>query len=375
MRSRSNGGVIGAYALPNRNHANGVFFIHDAAIYNTGSDPIWPLGAGFIYSASGGTISTASNDSNFKTHTFTANSSFTVVDGAGFVEILLVGGGGAGGVLRNAYTSSSFSSYGTGGGGGGAVTVVSTFVQPGTTFTVEVGQGAIPDTITSSAINAEPGKPSKVTSTAGHSYIANGGGSAWGAITTSASSITRQRYLTAGGCGAGGAIAAGLTAGSSSTAVSPSVGYAGDYASIITNVTNSVAGGGGGAASIGKSGPYSWDLTKSGYGGDGYLWARTNSYYGAGGGGARGYAWNFAQGYPGNTPALGGLQGPAATAQVGYGNGCSPSNSTTSATGVAALAGYGGGSGGSIVQQASTASFNYSPAGASGAVIFCYRYR
>ena len=70
MRSRSNGGVIGAYSLPNQNYANGVFFIHDAAIYNTGLNPIWPLAAGFIYSATGGTITTAVDNSNYKVHTF-----------------------------------------------------------------------------------------------------------------------------------------------------------------------------------------------------------------------------------------------------------------------------------------------------------------
>ena len=99
MRSRSNGGVIGSYALPNQNNANGVFFIHDAAIYNTGLNPIWPLSTtgGILYSVSGtGTTSVALDNSNYKLHTLTSNGTFTVTTGAAFIEIFMVGGGGAG---------------------------------------------------------------------------------------------------------------------------------------------------------------------------------------------------------------------------------------------------------------------------------------
>ena len=98
MRSRSNGGIIGAYGLPTQNYANGVFFIHDAAIYNTGASPIWPLATGFIYSATGGTISTAADNSNYKVHTFTSNSTFTITTGSAYIDIFMVGGGGAGGL-------------------------------------------------------------------------------------------------------------------------------------------------------------------------------------------------------------------------------------------------------------------------------------
>ena len=164
MRSRSNGGVIGAYALPTQNYANGVFFIHDAAIYNTGPNPIWPLGTGFIYSATGGTISTAVDNPNYKLHTFTANGTFTVATGSAYIEILLVGGGGPGGTGR---TNSTGEYYVCGGGGaGGSVTLVeSVFVNPGTTFTVEVGQGG---TVAIGSTPPTDGNPSRVTSNAGH---------------------------------------------------------------------------------------------------------------------------------------------------------------------------------------------------------------
>ena len=122
MRSRSNGGIIGAYALPTQNYANGVFFIHDAAIYNTGTSPIWPLGTGYIYSATGGTISTAVDNSNYKTHTFTANGTFTVVNGSGPMEILVVGGGGSarGGSAGAGPARYGFAGYsGSNGFGGG----------------------------------------------------------------------------------------------------------------------------------------------------------------------------------------------------------------------------------------------------------------
>ena len=377
MRSRSNGGVIGAYALPTQNYANGVFFIHDAAIYNTGPNPIWPLGTGFIYSATGGTIGTATDNANYKTHTFTANGTFTVVNGSGELEILLVGGGGSGGIIRN-NSGTQISSLVSGGGGGGGVTVVSTWVEPGTTFTVTVGQGAVVNTTSDSNLNADPGGQSIAASNRGHSYNASGGASATGIVRVG--SITRTRTATNGASGAGGSAFGSSSSAYSQTATNilpPQMGYNGGASDITTSGTTYQAGGGGGGAmGLGKPGLYGFTVAQSGYGGDGYLWPRTNSYYGAGGAGARGYFWCASNGVTPGTRARPGLCGPADTAATQTaGHGGAPTTTSGTSPGTVGLAGYGGGGGGSIIPDATTTSISYLTSGGGGAVIFCYRYQ
>lgn len=196
MRSRSNGGVIGAYALPTQNGANGVFFIHDAAIFNTGANPIWPLASGYITSATGGTITTAVDNANYKLHTFTSNGTFTITNGSGFVEILLVGGGGSGGF---AYGSNITGAVRGGGGAGGQVTIVQTFLNSGTTLTIEVGRGGGTCTNTNYDLASTGGKPSKVTAS-GKTIISYGGGP--GAI-ASGTSVVEYGNSTYGGGGNG----------------------------------------------------------------------------------------------------------------------------------------------------------------------------
>lgn len=351
MRSRSNGGVIGAYQLPTQNYANGVFFIHDAAIYNTGNNPIWPLGTGFIYSATGGTISTAVDNANYKLHTFTANGTFTVTTGSAYIEIFLVGGGGGGGYV---YSGGSYWSSAGGGGGGGVVHVNTVFVDGGTTFTVEVGQAGAGSATYNSGSS---GKPSKVTSNKGHSYTAYGGG-AGGSVNQSAVSSGVN-----GGCGGSAGTSLGVSShaiyngspgvatpgtGSPGTVISysqsaPSVGTAWTSGSDF----HAFGGGGGGAVSQGKS--WSPSDGQHGYGGDGVYWNRTARYYGAGGGSA---------GYVGTsyTSASSGI----------YGNG------TRTLTSSAAFGPYG--VGGNALASAGTTAFPGKD-GTEGTVIFCYRYQ
>lgn len=365
MRSRSNGGVIGAFAYPNQNYANGVFFIHDAAIYNTGLNPIWPLSTagGLIYSASGGTIETANNDSNIRIHTFTANGTFTVTTGSAFLEIFMVGGGGAGG---HAYTGSASYYHAGGGGGGGTVTLITNcWVNSGTTFTVEVGQGAPQTTYTSGAAN---GKPSKITSTAGHSFISPGGGAGW--------STSAFATAIAGGNGGGAHAAqyqasftasAAASAGSGSPGTVTSTGYRG--ADGYPNVNARLGGGGAGGVSDGYSGVYSFNTALQGFGGDGYFYARKNCYFGSGGGGGQVTTWpgNGRSGAPSS-----GLSGPSPGTRLLAGYASSTSGSV--GAGSDATATYGGGGGGGAV-AGTTSQFGYGGAGGSGMIVFCYRYK
>jgi hypothetical protein len=358
MRSRSNGGVIGAYALPTQNYANGVFFIHDAAIYNTGNNPIWPLATGFIYSATGGTISTAVDNTNYKTHTFTANGTFSVVTGSAYVDVLLVGGGGG---CSSIYLNGSSYGYAQGGGGGGTVALVQNLlVTPGTVFTVEVGLGGATVLGGTQNVQGNNGNPSKITSNRGHSIIAKGGG-AGGTFSTFTSKV--------GGSGGGGGFS---NVGSTDTSYAGSASGSIDSYSIDTatatfmqnagagggNVLSSgsasyldiIGGGGGGATEPGYAGNYATDTSLRTYGGNGYQWSRTGYYYGAGGCG----------GSYGNT-ILGksGLQ----------------ASGTRLSEGTAGTAGYGGGGNGSYAYVPSGFASVNGWAGGTGTVIFAYRYQ
>lgn len=369
MRSRSNGGVIGAYALPTQNHANGVFFIHDAAIYNTGPNPIWPLSSGFIYSATGGTISdAAAGFENYKLHTFTANGTFTVASGAAELEILLVGGGGSGGTSYNA----SAGTRSGGGGGGGGVVSVRTFVQPGTTFNVEVGAGGI---MTTYGLYFN-GKPSIATSNMGHSYTALGGGG--GGNYSAAQYTGNPGGSGAGECGNSTSSTYNPGAGLQPSASTPGYGNAGGYANVGTGTTAvGNAGGGGGAGSPGRDSLDATFPTLSSRGGDGWLWDKTNCYYGAGGGGGRLttadaglYTTMVPTGLSGPYPGtISGQGGTGACANGVFGNYYLGKDVSSSWF-------YGVGGGGTLAY--STASQNnayFGGTGGTGTVIFCYRYK
>jgi hypothetical protein len=87
--------------------------------------------------ADGGTTSTYSlSGTNYKTHTFTSNSTFTIAS-AGTVDLLLVGGGGGGTV--GYYGGGGFHSPGVGGNGGYGLTT-STYLAAGT-YAIVVGTG------------------------------------------------------------------------------------------------------------------------------------------------------------------------------------------------------------------------------------------
>lgn len=371
MRSRNNGGVIGAYALPTQNQANGVFFIHDAAIYNTGNNPRWPLASGIIKTATGGVVATAADNANYKTHTFTSNGTFTVTDGDGVLEILIVGGGGGGGGF---ITSSTLINMVGGGGAGGTVTLVTGLItRPGDSYTVVVGAGGTgirPTTATSYTAAANSGKPSYVTTNFGlGSFYAWGGGYGGGA---------RQSEMIPPVGGGGGysvdlnAVSIGSTrpAGSApsleprgtltTSSATGGAGATGDQA-----VTGYAAGGGAGW-SDGFDGKDT-NSVKSVCGGDGYFWPRTALYYGAGGPGGSSYA-----GVNNTTQRKSGLYGNA-TSYVGvwnYGN-----QTQTPTDGISPNGAYGVGGGGASSGAYTTNSYGQGGNGSSGTVIFCYRYK
>lgn len=367
MRSRNNGGIIGAYAAPTVNNANGVFFIHDAAIYNTGYNPKWPLASGFIYSATGGVVSTASDNSNWKVHTFTSNGTFTILDGAGPLEIFIVGGGGGGGATYNA-TGVANNAYG-GGGGGGGIVLANTWSGAGVTFTVTVGGGA--DTNSLPVTRIFDGGPSVVTSTAGHSYTALGGGGG-GIGSANPNNYPGNPGGSAGGMGGFNKSPFGNTSivlGGQST--SSSGGFGGSSGNGYNYLANTGGGGGGGAGSDGHPSLDMANWFASSMGGDGFLWPRTNTYYAAGGAGARIQSANTTYS---STYVGGGLQGPYPGS---HGNSSQISAYLTGVyNGLMPSGNYGSGGGGSGQYfSASTSITGRGGNGAPGCVIFCYRYK
>lgn len=381
MRSRSNGGVIGAYALPNQNRANGVFFIHDAAIYNTGANPIWPLASGFITSATGGTIATAAFNTNYRTHTFTANGTFSVVTGSAFVDILLVGGGGSGGQVYA--STSTYDLAAAGGGAGGAVMLVTDlFVPAGTSFTVEVGLGGAATAGISGTPNppddaTNSGKPSRVsisTNPGGYFWYAPGGG--FGLSFTNQDNGVYQSSVGGGGgsYSQGGttyAVTNRISASKASQLPGTATFQTASGGQFGRNGAGTIVSGGGGAGwTNGYGGQYDTDLSYSSAGGDAYYWVKTGYYYG--GGGPGGYHTSFPVGASSTNRKSGKFSTNSQYNATSF-----TSTSTGGANGSTASLNYfgTGGGGGVIGTSASSAIVGQGGAGSTGTVVFCYRYR
>ena len=341
MRSRSNGGVIGAFALPSKNYANGVFFIHDAAIYNTGSNPIWPINSGYLANATvtgGGSITIDSNDTNYKYATFTSNGTFSIITGSGMVEMLLVGGGGGGGA---GYTQSNgFVTPGAGGGGGGVV-VQNLWMNPGTLVDIKIGAGGAGGTY--SAYASLNGVTTSAISGSGFSFYALGGGSGAGYYTGTGA------YSGSSGGSGGGVNQASMTTDTTttgSTTQSSTYGYGygnsgGPNAHAVANNPYYSAAGGGGAGSRGVRGA-----------------AVTNELNGDGG-------YGYYSSIP--TTQLAGHMYDSSN------NAYQHTSSTTSYNGLT----VGGGGEGGAASWTSSGSYNYQTGGtgASGIVILRYRYK
>ena len=221
---------------------------------------------------------------NYKYHTFTTATTFTVT-AAGPVEVFAWGGGGAGGTVGGW-------SYGAPGGAGGAATGFLT-VATGTTYSVVVGGGGIVNASTSQG--ALGGGGAATNNNSDNRY--SGGGGGLSGIFTSVSVTQANALIIAGGGGGGGSSRAG---------------------------TGNAGGGGGGTTGEQGYSPYDG---KSAYGGGG----GTQSAGGTGTGGNSGTA--LQGGTPGSSSYGGGGGGGY---WGGAGGGYSESNT---------MAGGGGGSG------------------------------
>lgn len=206
--------------------------------------------------ASGGTLT---NDQTWQYHTFTGDGTFTVEEGEGPIEVLLVGGGAAGGSFR-------------GGGGGGGRVILQTGISVSAavgTYAITVGQGAAG--ASGDTIGANGGNSTGFGLTAQGGGGGGGGGS--GGIEDGAN----------GGCGGGGAGQhSGNGPGLGGTG-QPTHGNNGGDGSASTSNHEKKGGGGGGAGGTGGAAT----LTAAGSGGAGFQtdFNGSTQRYGAGGGG------------------------------------------------------------------------------------------
>jgi len=319
------------------------------------------LQAAAYTSATGGTVTTSSND---KIHTFTGDGNFVVssvgnpAGGGGTVNYLVVAAGGGGGANS--------------GGGSGAGGYRTNFPSPttgglsitATTFPVTVGAGGVDggnNPGCAIGTNGSNSVFSTVTST--------GGGYGGSPVHTFCGS--RSGNGNTGGSGGGGGAGPGSPVSNSGGAgntppVSPSQGNNGGGGSAGPNC-GSTGGGGGGAGGAGDTGqtPGSAPFTNMGAcGGVGSPNSISASavYYSGGGGGTRQYTPGAGINVPvgGAGGNGGGGNGGATQAPGGPGGTNIASQAGTANTG-------GGGGGGSSNQAGGT--------GGSGIVIVRYKYQ
>ncbi len=231
--------------------------------------------------------------SDYRVHSFTADTSFTSPAGISIVDVLVVGGGGAGGGDR----------YGGGGGGaGGLQRSQSQSVTAAGSYTVDIGPGG-----TGTTTSGGNGTQSSFDT-----LVANGGGGGGRGDTTATNGA-------GGGSGGGGGGGAGNTTGGAGNQ-----GNAGGGG--INSGTNSEdrGGGGGGAAAAGTSG----STAIGGAGGNGYNYSLlfgtgfgvSGAVAGGGGGGKRAGSGGVAGIGGGGAGSASGV-GTAGTANTGGGAG------------------------------------------------------
>ncbi len=270
--------------------------------------------------ASGGTMTTSGA---YTIHTFTSGGSFTVLNGSGSVDYLLVGGGGGGG-SAGAVTGTG----GSGGGGGGGVKEISNLtVSQGAPYTIVVGSGGsgAPNTGGPGLQGGDGG----ASSAFGQSVSGGGGGGGYDNPPTSGT-IGRS-----GGSGGGGA-GNGSNAGGAGVS-----GQGGNGRPAI-----SIDGGGGGGKSNATP---SWG--SAGIAGASSSYSGSTLTYGGGGGGGANQ-----------------VQGNTVGGTGGGGNGSSNTSTTAATAGADGLGGGGGGGYGQAAFPAGQSGKN----GGSGIVIIRY---
>ena len=261
--------------------------------------------------ASGGSVATISG---YKVHYFYSSGTFSITNGTGVVEYLVVGGGG-GSPGYNEYAP-----YGEGGGGGGGAVSFGTMTLGAGNYSVGVGAGASISGYDYGIGIWPPGNSGQQSSFNG--AVASGGGG--GGSGQQNAVAYGYHYGRPGGCGGGGAgnyinnFAGTGGLGRGFNGYVGNSGFKGADASP-TGVWSGLnfGGGGGGAGEVGGRG--SPDPRK---GGTGYLSYITGAaaYYGGGGG-----AMSNAGGAGGGGTGTGG--------QVNTGGGAGSANGLGSLTG------------------------------------------
>ena len=187
--------------------------------------------SGTVAPPTGGTIDTYTDGgTDYRSHTFLDDGTFTVVAGTISADYFMVAGGGGGG---NAGDGSGAWGAGGGGGAGGFLTATGTSLIS-QDYTITVGDGGAGAGYQISAENGTDGANSIIAPVSGTTYTALGGGAGASGVGTSTGNV--------GGSGGGGAYsnrASGL-----GTAGPPRQGYDGG---VNTYVPGGAAGGGGGA--------------------------------------------------------------------------------------------------------------------------------
>ena len=322
-------------------------------------------GANYI-SATGGTI-TNSPCGDFKVHTFTSSSTFTVTAlgnaaGSNTVEYLVVAGGGGGGADA--------------GGGGGAGGTRYNFPSPVCAGLSVTAPTAFPITVGAGGAGAtEPGSGTQGSTSTFSTISSAGGGSGSGQSPVAGGD---------GGSGGGGRKGTGNAAGSGNTpAVTPPQGQPGGAGAVPGEPKVYTSGGGGGACNAGQIGTCGPGPTTQQFalGGDGksfptVAWGSSGDtqpdgqYFGGGGGSGQGSPSGSGN-TPYDTPLGNGGKGGGGPG----GDAPGPGSPTAQVYGRAGTANTGGGGGGASEQCASGPPARNGGAGGSGIVIIRYKFQ
>jgi hypothetical protein len=215
----------------------------------------WKLMNESPLTANGGTVTTyTSGGVDYKVHTFTSSSTFTL-NASGSLDVLMVAGGGGGGLLNN---------VAAGGGAGGAL--IGTISASAQAYYINIGNGG--------AVGSNGGN------TSGFGATAIGGGRG-GAGDVSGSDTTGA----SGGSGGGTSHTSGAGGAGTQGSSSPWVGYGNNGGAGGSAGNGHPAGGGGGAGAVGVSPPANTDNGDGGIGIQNNYRTGSNIYYAGGGGG------------------------------------------------------------------------------------------
>ena len=322
-------------------------------------------GAAFI-SATGGTI-TNSPCGDFKVHTFTSSSTFTVTSlgnaaGSNTVEYLVVAGGGGGGADA--------------GGGGGAGGTRYNFPSPSSAGFAVTAPTAFPITVGAGGAGAtEPGSGAQGSNSVFSTITSTGGGFGSGQTATAGGN---------GGSGGGGRKGPGTAGGSgNSPSVTPPQGNPGGAGAVPGQPKQYTSGGGGGACNAGQVGTCGPGPTAQQFalGGDGksfptVAWGSSGDtqpdgqYFGGGGGSGQGSSSGSGL-TPYCTPIGNGGKGGGGPG----GDAPSPGSAPPYVFGRVGTANTGGGGGGASEQCGSGPPARNGGAGGSGIVIIRYKFQ